>query len=458
MVSSFRWQLTAIILLCSAAGLLLAAFFSRHLPAPAAYLLAAAIVAALAVTLGPLLARRLTRPLERICEFAWSMASGRLGARLTDEGNDESLEASRALNKMAQWLAAELGELGEERSRLERILADMVEGVLVLDRDGRIQLLNRAMERMLRAEARVVVGRPLIEVWRPHKLNEMVGRILGSGEGLAEEISVSMPQERIFRVQASVVHKGDLVVVLVFHDITELKRLERIRRDFVANVSHELKTPLTSIKGYLEALLDGAKDDPERSTQFLEIAKRHTDNLDAIISDLLVLSLIESGRYRWKRHTVRIPELVKRSVELIQPAADKKRQTIETAMDEAVPAITGDSDKLAEAVMNLLDNAVKYTPEGGRITVAAAMTPQGLELSVADTGMGIPPQERDRIFERFYRIDRARTRELGGTGLGLAIVKHIIEAHHGAIAVSSEPNRGTRFTITLPAPPALTSP
>jgi two-component system phosphate regulon sensor histidine kinase PhoR len=247
-------------------------------------------------------------------------------------------------------------------------------------------------------------------------------------------------------------------VVLVFHDITDLRRLEKIRKDFVANVSHELRTPLTSIKGYVEALLDGAKDDPVASTKFLDIILKQSDRLNLIIEDLLELSKIESGGISFKEEPIELKSLVERVLSVVKPIADKNRHRLTTAIDPGLPAVAGDEGRLVQVLTNLLDNAIKYTPEGGTITIGATLVPplgkteflaSAVDISVADTGIGIPEQDRPRVFERFYRVDKARSRELGGTGLGLAIVKHIVEGHGGQVWVEANHPRGSRFVVRL---------
>lgn len=236
------------------------------------------------------------------------------------------------------------------------------------------------------------------------------------------------------------------------HDMSALRRLETVRKDFVANVSHELRTPLTSIKGYVEALLDGAKDRPEEATRYLEIILKQSDRLNLLLEDLLQLSQIESGRVQFRRDPVGLRGVIERSLASIKPLADKKQQTLSIAAPQDLPAAAGDEDRLVQVLTNLLDNAVKYTPEGGAIQVTAgpAREPGSIELTVADTGLGIPDADRPRVFERFYRVDKARSRELGGTGLGLAIVKHIVEGHGGQVWVEGNDPSGSRFVIRLP--------
>jgi two-component system phosphate regulon sensor histidine kinase PhoR len=273
------------------------------------------------------------------------------------------------------------------------------------------------------------------------------------------------PSGRRLHIEASVTEcerENDACAILVFHDMTELRRLEIIRKDFVANVSHELRTPLTSIKGYIEALLDGAKDDPETSAQFLHIILKQSDRLNLILEDLLELSKIESGRVSFKAEPTDLRAVIERTLSMMQPIADKKGHRLEVSIGHDLPPITGDEDRLVQVLTNLLDNAVKYTPQNGTITVAARLVqdaPPGsspertVELAVSDTGIGIPPQDRPRVFERFYRVDKARSRELGGTGLGLAIVKHIVEGHGGQVWVEGNDPQGSRFVVRLPVHP-----
>ncbi|HET8720919.1 MAG TPA: ATP-binding protein, partial [Nitrospira sp.] len=267
-------------------------------------------------------------------------------------------------------------------------------------------------------------------------------------------------------VEASVAggeQDNEACAVLVFHDVTELRRLEHIRKDFVANVSHELRTPLTSIKGYVEALLDGGKDDPETSVRFLDIILKQSDRLNLILEDLLQLSKIESGQVQFKQERLDIGSVVERTIAMIKPLADKKQHRLHAEVEPHLPLLIGDQERLVQVLANPLDNAIKYTPEGGLVTVSARKIPvsgrtavgphEGIELTVTDTGIGIPEQDRPRVFERFYRVDKARSRELGGTGLGLAIVKHIVEGHGGHIRVEGNVPNGSRFVVRLPAEP-----
>jgi len=324
--------------------------------------------------------------------------------------------------------------------------------------------VNPALERMFgisRVEAR---GRPCTDLFRHQQLNELVAGILRSPAHHQDEIVLPLTG-RCLQIEASPAggkRENEACVVLVFHDITDLRRLEKIRKDFVANVSHELRTPLTSIKGYVEALLDGAKDDPVASSSFLDIILKQSDRLNLIIEDLLELSKIESGGISLKEEPIELRSLVERALSVVKPIADKNRHHLITTIDPGLPAVAGDEGRLVQVLTNLLDNAIKYTPEGGTITVNAILVPllgttepltNAIDISVADTGIGIPKQDRPRVFERFYRVDKARSRELGGTGLGLAIVKHIVEGHGGQVWVEANQPRGSRFVVRLPINP-----
>ncbi|ALA57150.1 two-component system histidine kinase PnpS [Nitrospira moscoviensis] len=414
-----------------------------------------------AVSLSVWLARSLTRPLSNIARAAQQLAAGERTIRIATDAHDEVGLLAATLNDMADQLHAKIAELSEDRAQLLAMLTSMVEGVMVLDYRGHVLQVNPALERMFgvtRAEAR---GRSCAEVFPHERLNELVSAILATRTNREDEILLP-PSGRCLHIEASVAggeRENEAFAVLVFHDITELRRLEKIRKDFVANVSHELRTPLTSIKGYVEALLDGAKDDPEALNKFLDIILKQSDRLNLILEDLLELSKIESGRVSFKQDPLDIRSVVERTLSMIKPIADKKGHRLVTELDDRLPPIAGDEDRLVQVLTNLLDNAVKYTPERGMITVAARLVPEparalpehrALELSVSDTGIGIPEQDRPRVFERFYRVDKARSRELGGTGLGLAIVKHIVEGHGGQVWVEGRQPQGSRFVVRLP--------
>ena len=407
------------------------------------------------------LGRSITKPLLDIASAARQFSSGHHPFHMKTVAQNEVGLLAATLNQMADQLHAKIDELSEDRAQLLAVLTSMVEGVMVLDHRGHILQMNPALERMFgisRVEAR---GRPCAELFRHQQLNDLVTTILRSHTLHEDEIVLPLTG-RCLQIEASPAggeRENEACVVLVFHDITELRRLEKIRKDFVANVSHELRTPLTSIKGYVEALLDGAKDDPVTSTKFLDIIVKQSDRLNLIIEDLLELSKIESGRVSLKEEPLVLRSVIDRTMSMIKPIAEKKRHRLIAVIDPSLPAVAGDEDRLVQVLTNLLDNAIKYTPAGGTITIAAKASPSAehaeqpsgsIDLSVADTGIGIPEQDRPRVFERFYRVDKARSRELGGTGLGLAIVKHIVEGHGGQVWVEANYPQGSRFMVRLP--------
>jgi two-component system phosphate regulon sensor histidine kinase PhoR len=423
--------------------------------------LALGVAFLVALTLSIWLAHNITRPLSEIASAARQLSSGHQTVPIRTTAQDEVGLLATTLNDMANQLHAKIDELSEDRAQLLAVLTSMVEGVMVLDYRGHVLQINPALERMFgisRVEAR---GHPCAELFRHQQLNDLVTTILRSPAPYEDEIVLPLTG-RCLQIEASPAggeRESEACIVLVFHDITELRRLEKIRKDFVANVSHELRTPLTSIKGYVEALLDGAKDDPIASAKFLEIILKQSDRLNLIIEDLLELSKIESGRVSLKEEPLELRSVVDRTLSMIKPIADKKRHSLVTSVDLSLPPVAGDEGRLVQVLANLLDNAIKYTPEGGTISVGTKLAPslgnpdpaaRAIDLSVADTGIGIPEEDRPRVFERFYRVDKARSRELGGTGLGLAIVKHIVEGHGGQVWVEANHPQGSRFVVRLP--------
>lgn len=442
-------------------GLPMAAFDREVATLQQGLALAFGIAFLIAVPLSVWFAHSITKPLSDIAIAAQQLAKGDHPVRIRTGSRDEVGLLADTLNHMTDQLRTKIEELSEDRSQLLAMLTSMVEGVMVLDRRGRVLQINPALERMFditRMEAR---GHPCSDVFRHPQLDALVSTVLTKRMNEEDEILLH-PSGRRLHIEATVTEsdrENDACAILVFHDMTELRRLEIIRKDFVANVSHELRTPLTSIKGYIEALLDGAKDDPATNTQFLNIILKQSDRLNLILEDLLQLSKIESGQVQFKQEPLHIHSIVERTLAMIKPLADKKGHRLTSYVEEDLPAVLGDEDRLIQILSNLLDNAVKYTPEKGIITVAAhpvsndADRPSmvtAVELSVTDTGMGIPEMDRPRVFERFYRVDKARSRELGGTGLGLAIVRHIAEGLGGRVWVEGNTPAGSRFVVQLP--------
>ena len=424
--------------------------------------LAFGVAFAVSVAVSILIARGLTRPFSEMAAVARQLAQGELGHRIRIRSGDEVGVLAETLNQMAEQLETKIRQVSEDRAQLLAILSSMVEGIMVLDARGRVLQVNPALERMFALRSEEVKERPHGDVIRHHELNVLTTRVLETGQGQSGELALG-PSRRIFRIEASTVGGGEeetkACVVLVFYDVTALRRLEQVRKDFVANVSHELRTPLTSIKGYVEALLDGGKDDPQEAVRYLDIILKQSDRLNLLLEDLLQLAQIESGQVAFKQDLVQLQAVVDRTLALIKPLADKKGHALTISLPPDLPPVIGDEERLVQVVTNLLDNAVKYTPPNGAVAVAAAYLPPNpgdppngvVDLTVADTGLGIPEADRPRVFERFYRVDKARSRELGGTGLGLAIVRHIVEGHGGQVWADGNQPTGSRFVVRLPA-------
>jgi two-component system phosphate regulon sensor histidine kinase PhoR len=412
------------------------------------------VLLALGVILWVAVGRFLIQPLNQMTGVAQKFAAGlfnwrvRLGNR-----KDELGRLGDELNRMAQAAGEKVDRLAKNLAETEALLEGMEEGVLILDLNGRIKQINGAMGNILGHAFPSDVGKHYLEVFRDPELNDLIQATLADKKGHRRSLSPLGQPGKAFQVQSSLVKypdSGGEGVIVVFHDVTDLKRLERVRQDFVANVSHELRTPLTAIKGYVEALREGGLQDPVQAEKFLRVIERHSERMDKIVSDLLLLSEMESADRVLQRETVPVPELIRTAVEALRPLAEGKKQSLRVQPLEGLPTLRADSQKIHQVMINLLNNAISYTPEGGSITVEAQPVSEGAEISVIDNGIGILPDDLPRIFERFYRVDKGRSRELGGTGLGLSIVKHIVEAHGGHVRVESKPGKGSRFTFFLP--------
>ena len=415
-------------------------------------LLAAVVSVLVACALGWGFARGTARRLEAMSRAAAGLAAGRLGTRAGVSGSDEVATLARSLNRMAGELEERLVLIGRERNQLRTVLEGMVEGVVLTGPDGRILVSNDAFRRIFNAQLPIEGRRPL-ETARVPALQEAIEAALRADEPLVREIALGGAQDKVIRASLAAIREDGRTVgaVAVFHDITELQRLEQVRREFVANVSHELRTPLTAIKGYAETLRDGGLKDPAQAAEFVGVIHRHAERLRELIEDLLDLAAVEQGQARLTLVPVAPRDAVAQAEAVVRPAAEGKRQTLSVAIPDGTPAARADRDRLAQVLINLLDNAVKFTPEGGRIGVGAAAGNGRVVLSVFDNGVGIQPEDLGRVFERFYRADRSRDRREGGTGLGLAIAKHLVQAMGGTIEVESRPGAGTTFRVSLPA-------
>ena len=340
----------------------------------------------------------------------------------------------------------------DAKAQQQVLFNSMIEGLLLLDRAQKIYLANRAFKNLfgLKTELR---GKTILEALRLHELDELVQRVQAEGQVFDYELKLPDLSERWLRVNAAGISNsaGEREgMILVFHDLTRLKQLERTREEFVANVSHELRTPLSLIKGYVETLLDGARNDPEVAQRFLKIIERNTQRLDLLIQDLLTISALESGRMKLNLQPVDLRALAGKVMTDLHGRAEDKN----VSLVNEVPEFTAkaDANRLDQVFANLVDNAIKYGRTNGTVTVGGKkLDDDRREIFVRDDGPGIPPEALDRVFERFYRVDKARSRDQGGTGLGLSIVKHIVQAHGGEVRVESEPGKGATFFFTLPA-------
>jgi two-component system, OmpR family, phosphate regulon sensor histidine kinase PhoR len=398
-----------------------------------------------------LLSRSFTHRVERLKEFSRRVAEGDFRP-LPRDGSGDALEAlGLSLNRTAARLDRSIRTLTEERNLSSAILGSMVEGVAVVNGTERLVFANRGFAEILGLDVPPTSGSALVEVVRQTELIEAVRRVLSGEPRVESEIVTGTLRQRFFAATVAAVRAQEATgAVVVLHDITELRKLERVRRDFVANVSHELRTPLTAIQGFAETLLGGAIDDPQNRGRFLEIILEHSRRLARLTEDLLMLSKMDAERLELEFSRIGVAQFIESCVETVQHRASERDLRISVNMPQRLPDIAGDRRRLAEVLQNLLDNALQYTLSGGLIMVSAEAAEDEVVFTVSDTGIGIPRADQPRIFERFYRVDVARSREVGGTGLGLSIAKHLVDAHGGRIWVESEVGRGSQFHFSVP--------
>ncbi|MGQ9688710.1 MAG: ATP-binding protein [Desulfobaccales bacterium] len=411
------------------------------------------VIILLAAGLSLFLSRRLTRPLDEFRRGAERFARGDLSLKLPRPALRELVSLGETMNHMASQLDERIGTILRQRQEQEAVLASMVEGVIAVDSRSRVISLNRAAADLLGVDPTLATQRPIAEVVENPDLNWFITRSLAAAKPVEGEIILKGDKTRYLQAHGTTLKdtRGKaLGVLIVIHDITRLRQLENARRDFVANVSHELKTPITSIKGFVETLLEGALSDPGHAEEFLRIIGRQADRLGAIIDDLLSLSRIEEEAEQGKIHLEgrKLKAILKAAVQACQSRSEAKQIEVELQCPEELRARVN-APLLEQAIINLIDNAVKYSHPGSRVTVAAKMENGQVVVRVTDQGVGIAAEHLPRLFERFYRVDPSRSRTMGGTGLGLAIVKHIAQAHGGKVTVTSSPGQGSVFTIYL---------
>ena len=421
--------------------------------------------------IGLVLTGRIVKTIEQITIFSKEVASGNFRKRLFPRGKDELGELTRNVSEMSQELQRRLKQIEEEKHMIEAILMNMSDGLMLTDTKGRIMLSNSAMKNLFGIESSIE-GKTVMETLRKAELMEVIDKVVETKETTSRELEVAYPKELYVMMTAAPYSvRGELSgVVLVCHDITRIKQLEDVRKDFVANVSHEIKTPITAIKGFAETLLEGALDDRENAYKFLETIKNHSERLNSLVSDLLTLSRIELGDIKIDKETVNLNTVIDSAFETLREKAQSKGLYLKKEIAPGLHEIKADRNRLIQILLNLIDNGIKFTETGGvtirvrnaefrmrdkevskEILQSEIAILHSIEISVEDTGIGIPKKHLSRLGERFYRVDKARSRELGGTGLGLAIVKHLIKAHGWEMDIESTPGKGTVVKIIIPS-------
>jgi two-component system, OmpR family, phosphate regulon sensor histidine kinase PhoR len=406
-----------------------------------------------ALGFGLLLANSFTRPIVDMTDAARAVAGGDHGRRLHIDRGDEIGALAEALNTMTEQLRSQIDTMTADRNTTLAILAGMVEGVVAVDREERVVHANAAAQAILGIDGRAALGRRIWEVTRVVEVSEALGEAMRQNRVRVSEVRIPTPQkDQVIQLTATPLRNaGDQIdgAVVVLHDVSELRQLESVRRDFVANISHELKTPLTAIRGLVETLIDDRRMDRETHDRFIEKIRDQSTRLTNLVADLLTLSRLESGAGGLRFEAMDLRETVAESFRTQHHVAESKQVKMISGMPDDAVTIDGDSEAMRELVDNLVSNAIKYTPAGGRVDVRLTTENGSAVLEVTDTGIGIPPEEQSRVFERFYRVDKARSRQLGGTGLGLSIVKHVALAHGGSVSLKSATGRGSTFRVQL---------
>jgi len=405
----------------------------------------------LALVLGSIVAGNTIRPINRMIQVSRRFSEGDFSRRIIQSPKDEIGELANTLNKMAQDIEDKIKEIKTQNQKLAAIFNSMIEGVIVVDKKGRIISINPTIEKIFGISKKDAEGKIFLEAIRNNDIPEVINAVLRKGEGSSAELTLMYPVSKIFEVNATPIFDNNEVTgcLVVVHDITEIRRLETIRSDFIANVSHELKTPLTSIKGFVETLLEGALDDKENNRSFLTIIQEHAERLNNLVNDLLSLSHLESNEIVLEKEDINLRQQVEGVI--LGFKSQLKKKNIEVK-DELLAnlSIKADKNRIEQVFTNLIDNAIKFNKEKGFVRIYSQDVNGKTKLIVEDSGIGIPKKDITRIFERFYRVDKARSRELGGTGLGLSIVKHIVELHNGSVGVESTEGFGSKFWIILP--------
>jgi len=397
---------------------------------------------------------KMLSPIGRLAAFTGKIRTGDVSGALRLESKDEIGQMSDNINEIVYALQEKIRTADTEKRKLESLFSGMSEGVMVLDAENRIESVNRGMEEMTGRPRGEVIGKTLLEAFRNIELRDALERFREKKEPVYEEIGLGDDRSVMMDVTISAVRGetgGDRKTMLVFHDVTRLKKLERIRTDFVANITHEIRTPLTAIIGFAETLQQGAFENPETARKFLRTIRENAERLNRLVDDLLTLSGLELGEAKLHMEGIRIEEALDQALAVVEARAGEKGLTIRKEIDGELPLILADRDRLAQILINILDNAIKFTPVGGTIAITTSPGEEDfLTVRISDTGVGIPKGEIPRLGERFYRADKTRSREPGGTGLGLSIVKHLMMAHGGRVLIDSTMGHGTTVSLYFP--------
>ena len=414
-------------------------------------LTAALLALGLALLLGVKMAGSMGRRIAAVSRAARALAGGDLEARARPRGTDEIAALATSFNEMAERLRLMVRDLRQEKRKVETILERLGEAILVTDPTGRIVMSNLAAEQVFGKPGAQLTGQAVVDATQNAALDDAFRQALATSGTTTAEVQVLFPRHRVLEATVTAVATEEpLGAVAVLHDVTELRRLESVRREFVANASHELQTPITAIKAMAETLLGGGKDDPAVADRFLRDLERQAERMGALVRDLLDLATIEGDELRLESTEVNVSDIGRSVAAQLRSLAEHRQVAVSLEIPEDL-AVAADWSALTRILSNLLDNAIKYTESGGQAGIRGARRDDRIVITVWDTGLGIPSTDLSRVFERFYRVDKARSRELGGTGLGLSIVKHLVEALGGQIRVDSRLGKGSEFMVTLPA-------
>jgi two-component system phosphate regulon sensor histidine kinase PhoR len=409
-------------------------------------IIAMVVATALVVLAAWIIARTTTRPIRRLTAASKRIASGELGQKITIEAKDEVGELTHAFNEMSAKTKELVETISEDRTRLATILDNMTDAVIMLNSDGNISLANRAAEKLFNIKE--ADNKPLIEAVRDHEVDELLKLCLRTGNTQAAHYESGTSKRYLRAIAIPIVHNESRVVLLLFQDLTELRNVQTTRRELIGNISHEFRTPLAGIKAMVETLGGGTIDDKGAARDFLARIDSEVDRLTQLVAELTELSRIETGKAELKKEPVKINQLVDEVIAQLNPQAERQKIAISRDFTADLPSIPADRDRVRQVIANLVHNAIKFTPAGGQITITSRALEDSVVVDIADTGIGIPKEDLARVFERFYKGDKARTGE--GTGMGLAIAKHVVEAHGGSIWVRSEEGKGSTFSFSLP--------